>query len=212
MNELLRGRALLRYSIAAAIVLVIGAIFVQREILADEGEVALGLVEGAGSAGLGKPAPDFVLNVLDGEPVRLSDFRGQTVVLNFWASWCPPCRAEMPEFQALWEERGPSGSNDLVILAVDFLPEDSVSAAAGFVEDFELTFPILFDTEDGEVYQGYGLRGPPRDVLHRRRRDHARDEPRPGLRRSAAGRRREGGRRRRVAFQFSASCDLPGGW
>ena len=161
MNELLRGRALLRYSIAAAIVLVIGESFVQREILADEGEAALGLVEGAGSAELGKPAPDFVLNALDGEPLRLSDFRGQTVVLNFWASWCPPCRAEMPEFQALWEERGPSGSNDLVILAVDFLPEDSVSAAAGFVEDFELTFPILFDTEDGEVYQGYGLRGLP---------------------------------------------------
>ncbi len=170
MNELLRSRALVRYSIAAVIVLVIGAIFVQREILADDGEeavtgagsvVSLGLVEDAGSAGEGEPAPDFVLNVLDGEPVRLSDFRGQTVVLNFWASWCPPCRAEMPEFQALWEERGPRGPNDLVILAVDFLPEDSVSAAAGFVEEFELTFPILFDTESGEVAQRYGVRGLP---------------------------------------------------
>ena len=170
MNELLRSRALVRYSIAAVIVLVIGAIFVQREILADDGEeavteagatISLGLVEDAGTTGVGKPAPDFVLSTLDGEPVRLSDFRGQTVVLNFWASWCPPCRAEMPEFQALWEERGPSGSNDLVILAVDFLPEDSVSAAAAFVEDFELTFPILFDTEDGEVAQRYGVRGLP---------------------------------------------------
>ena len=53
-----------------------------------------------------------------------------------------PCRAEMPEFQALWEERGPGGRDDLVILAVDFLPEGTVSAAAGLVEDFELTFPI----------------------------------------------------------------------
>ena len=72
-----------------------------------------------------------------------------------------PCRAEMPEFQALWEERGPGGRDDLVILAVDFLPEGTVSAAAGLVEDFELTVPILFDTEDGEVAQRYGVRGLP---------------------------------------------------
>ena len=169
MDEQQRRRTLLRYGLAAAIVAVIAAVFVQREILSDDGEavatgdggtVALGLLDD-GSADVGKQAPDFVLNVLDGEPVRLSDFRGKTVVLNFWASWCPPCRAEMPEFQALWEQRGPDGPDDLVILAVDFLPEDTVGAAGGFVEDFELTFPILFDTGDGDVAQRYGVRGLP---------------------------------------------------
>ena len=152
---------MLRYGLAAAIVVVIAAVFVQREILDDDNAASvLGLLDGNG-AEVGEPAPDFVLLVLDGEPVRLSDFRGKTVVLNFWASWCPPCRAEMPEFQELWEQRGPGGPDDLVILAVDFLPEDTVSAAGGFVEEFELTFPVLFDTSDGDVAQRYGVRGLP---------------------------------------------------
>ena len=60
-------------------------------------------VRSQGIAGslVNQPAPDFVLNDLDGEPVRLSDFRGQSVFLNFWATWCGPCRREMPAFQAL---------------------------------------------------------------------------------------------------------------
>ena len=152
-------RQFLRLGAAAGIVGVIGAVFVQREILGDDTEevtaaggetIALGLTDGS-SAKVGEPAPDFVLNVLDDQPRRLSDFRGKTVVLNFWASWCPPCRAEMPEFQELWEERGPTGPDDLVILAVDFLPEDTKSAAAGFIEEIGATFPVLFDTESGEV-------------------------------------------------------------
>ena len=76
-----------------------------------------------------QPAPDFFLRTLNGRSVRLSDYRGKTVVLNFWASWCPPCRREMPDFQTLWEERGPSGPDDLVILAVNLLPEDTIAAA-----------------------------------------------------------------------------------
>ena len=108
-----------------------------------------------------QPAPDFFLRTLNGRSVRLSDYRGKTVVLNFWASWCPPCRREMPDFQTLWEERGPSGPDDLVILAVNLLPEDTIAAAEGFVDEFGLTFPILLDTSRGEVSQRYGVQALP---------------------------------------------------
>ena len=106
-------------------------------------------------------APDFFLRTLNGRSVRLSDYRGKTVVLNFWASWCPPCRREMPDFQTLWEERGPSGPDDLVILAVNLLPEDTIAAAEGFVDEFGLTFPILLDTSRGEVARRYGVQALP---------------------------------------------------
>ena len=108
-----------------------------------------------------QPAPDFFLRTLNGRSVRLSDYRGKTVVLNFWASWCPPCRREMPDFQTLWEERGPSGPDDLVILAVNLLPEDTIAAAEGFVEEFGLTFPMLLDTSRGEVARRYGVQALP---------------------------------------------------
>ena len=108
-----------------------------------------------------QPAPDFFLRTLNGRSVRLSDYRGKTVVLNFWASWCPPCRREMPDFQTLWEERGPSGPDDIVILAVNLLPEDTIAAAEGFVDEFGLTFPILLDTSRGEVARPYGVQALP---------------------------------------------------
>ena len=108
-----------------------------------------------------RSAPDFLLNALGGGALRLSDYRGKTVVLNFWASWCAPCRREMLDFQELWEERGPGGPDDLVILAVNLLPEDTVAAAEAFVDEFGLTFPILFDTSGGEVARRYGVEALP---------------------------------------------------
>ena len=156
---------LIRYSIAALIVVVIGGLFVQRELLTNEQETVLeqgavttvGLVDDH-SVGIGKPAPDFVLEDLDGNLVRLSDFRGKTVVLNFWATWCPPCRAEMPALQATYDQR--LAQDDFVVLAVDLLFEDSAGAVADFVDDFELTFPVLLASEES-VVRRYGVRGLP---------------------------------------------------
>ena len=160
-------RTLLRRASAAGLVLTVGGLFVSRELLgdddleaiADDGTViALGLTDDR-TPELGSPAPNFVLPTLTGEPINSQDFRGKTLVLNFWASWCPPCRAEMPDLQALWEERLPQ--DDLVVLAVDFLAEDTVEAAADFVEEFQLTFPVVTDTSDGDVAIRYGVRGLP---------------------------------------------------
>ena len=160
MEEETVQRRLIRYAIVAVIVLVIGGLYAQRELLTDDPAEALGLLDDR-SVELDQPAPDFLLTNLDGENVRLSDFRGKTVVLNFWASWCPPCRAEMPEFQALWDARGTEGTDDLVIVAVNFLREDTVSAASNFITQQEFTFPVVFDTTAGDVGVRYGVRGLP---------------------------------------------------
>lgn len=108
---------------------------------------------------IGQPAPDFALETLDGEVAHLSDYRGQTVILNFWATWCLPCYLEMPEFQALYEERAAQG--DFVVLAVNITPQDSRQRAADFAEDIGLTFPVLLETDALAVAEGYELDGLP---------------------------------------------------
>lgn len=95
-------------------------------------------------------APEFELPTLDGNRVRLSDLRGKRVVINFWATWCPPCRAEMPAFVEAYARYRDQG---LVILAVNEA-EDAAQVAA-FQEAFGLTFPVLLDTrmEVGQRYR-----------------------------------------------------------
>lgn len=90
----------------------------------------------------GDYAPDFSLETLEGDVVSLSDYRGQQVMINFWATWCPPCRAEMPDMQEVYE------SHDIEILAINLTEtETSISQVETFTEDFGLTFPILLDHE-----------------------------------------------------------------
>jgi peroxiredoxin len=111
-------------------------------------------------------APDFILPDLDGTPIRLSDHRGKVVLLNFWATWCPPCRAEMPSMEKLYQayrERG------LAILAISN-DLSGRSAVEPFVRERGLTFPILLNPEAG-VFAQYGVRGLPTSyVLDRRGR------------------------------------------
>lgn len=104
-----------------------------------------------------RPAPDFQLQNLDGQSVSLSSFRGRPVMLNFWASWCGPCRAEMPFIQAVFEDEEWT-QQGLVVLAVNI--GESSSTALEFMEDNGLTFTVLLDT-DQSVAQYYGIRAIP---------------------------------------------------
>ncbi len=96
-------------------------------------------------------APNFTLDTLDGGTVTLSNLRGQVVLLNIWASWCPPCRAEMPAMQRVWEEYQEQG---VVVLAVNSTGQDTPADAQAFVSENGLTFPIPLDT-GGEVTRLY---------------------------------------------------------
>ncbi|EGA89248.1 cytochrome c biogenesis protein [Planococcus donghaensis MPA1U2] len=102
----------------------------------------------------GEKAPDFQLTTLDGEVVRLSDYQGQKVILNFWATWCPPCRAEMPHMQKYFEEQAEEAN--VVILAVNLTTEDKgLKKIEDFVEEFGLEFSIPMDEKGavGSTYQ-----------------------------------------------------------
>lgn len=115
-------------------------------------------VESRPIAVIGKPAPDFSLPTLDGKEVKLFDFKGKAVLINLWASWCPPCRYEMPGIQAAYEKYKDKG---LVVLGIDFAAQDNLQDVKAFIKEFKLTFPILLD-ESGEVSAGlYGMRGLP---------------------------------------------------
>lgn len=103
----------------------------------------------------GQKAPAFTLPTLDGGTTSLADHNGKRVLINFWATWCPPCRAEMPAIQRLYERyRG----QDFVVLAVDF--QESEDVVRPFVQELGLTFPILLD-ETGDVARDYRVLGLP---------------------------------------------------
>lgn len=104
---------------------------------------------------VGKPAPDFTLTTLDGKPVKLSDQKGSVVVLDFWATWCPPCRAEMPGIQAVYDTYKDQG---MIVLAVN--AQEDQDTIQSFVMETGFTFPILPDPY-GQAIRAYGVRSFP---------------------------------------------------
>ena len=99
-------------------------------------------------------APDFALAMLDGQSTSLSDHRGKIVLINFWATWCPPCRTEMQDIQAAAQAH----PNDFVVLAVN--NSEDIELVKPFIAGAQLTFPILLDT-DGAVSRKYTVQGMP---------------------------------------------------
>lgn len=162
---------LLRGVIAAALLTVIaGALLYVRErddggddgptlagaptrTAAEPPEIDLGPIDGRPPL-IGQPAPDFVLRDLDGAAVKLSELRGKVVWINFWATWCRPCKKELPDIQALSDEY----PDDLAVLAINW--QESADDARAYFEDNGLTMRVLLD-RNGSVFDQYRLQGLP---------------------------------------------------
>ena len=99
----------------------------------------------------GEAAPDFEVETFDGETLRLSDLRGKVVVLNFWASWCPPCRWEMPFFETMWQEYGERG-----VVFVGIAMSDTLENVKAFAEEAGVTYPVALDTTT-EIARDYEI-------------------------------------------------------
>ena len=118
---------------------------------------------------VGTSAPDFVASDLQGNPVSLADLRGQVVLLNIWATWCPPCREEMPSMERLYRAVGPEGLR-IVAVSIDAVDGKTDSSGhpggdiAAFAREMDLTFTIWHDPE-GRIQRTYRTTGVPESFL-----------------------------------------------
>ena len=114
------------------------------------------LPEGSGPPQVGAPAREYAAATLDGDTVSLGSLRGQVVLLNLWATWCAPCRAETPYLQSVYEEHRDDG---FTIVGISMDTGDAVDAIAMFVEEYEVGYTILHDPKmlGMDLYQVLGL-------------------------------------------------------
>jgi cytochrome c biogenesis protein CcmG, thiol:disulfide interchange protein DsbE len=115
--------------------------------------------QASGPAQIGKPMEDFKLTDIHGKTVHLSDFAGKAVLINAWATWCPPCKAEMPDLNAYYQTHQDEG---FIILAVN--AGDSASQAAAFANQKSLAFPVLLDPNT-TFLTSLGVRSFPTSIL-----------------------------------------------
>lgn len=139
--------------VLAASLLVMGGVWGMVWLLSRDGG------GGASHATAGYEAPDFELETVDGGSVRLKDLRGKKVLVNFWATWCPPCKAEMPQIQEAYEEHK-HGDDDFEVIAINATVSDDDAGVPAFVELMGLTFHVAYD-RDGAVMKKYNVPGLP---------------------------------------------------
>jgi len=142
-----------RYTILSVLVLVVGAgwIWLTR---VQPGSATSGDISAPRP---GFIAPAFKLDSHTGETFSLADLQGKVLLINFWTSWCPPCRAEMPAIQQVFEDYQGDG---LVVLGINATNQDDITAVKSFVHENQLTFPVLLDL-DGEISNQYNLHSLP---------------------------------------------------
>ncbi|MBN8202780.1 redoxin domain-containing protein (plasmid) [Cytobacillus firmus] len=127
----------------------------------EENITQIASVEGSiapNSEGLseGDAPPDFELKTLEGKTIRLSDYKGKKVILNFWASWCPPCKAEMPHMETYYKTNAKKQNIEIIAVNLTNLERGSnkLEQVKNFVKDYRLTFQIPLD-ENGDVGRTY---------------------------------------------------------
>lgn len=152
-----RARRARRWRAAAAAALLLGVVLVTRFIHFDDVHFDAPALGGlptpiAEAAAVGATAPDFTAVTPAGDEIALSDYRGQPVAINFWATWCAPCEVEMPALQAATERHSDAG---LAVLAVN--AGEGAETVETFMDERGLTFPALLDP-DGDVLDLYEVR------------------------------------------------------
>ena len=155
------GGLLLGLAVGVVILLGLPDVPVQDQDVTQSGSEATQALTPEVGLAVGNLAPDFSLTDLEGSEVSLSEFRGQVVLLNFWATWCAPCRVEMPSFQTYYENYR---SQEFVVVGIDFNePEETVRQ---FAQELGLSFPLLLDP-GGEIQDLFNIRGYPSSVFIR---------------------------------------------
>ncbi|RSD26037.1 peroxiredoxin family protein [Mesobacillus subterraneus] len=140
---------MVKKAIASGILAGLVLVAVFQHFYKEEEPKAIEASQVSSGIGAGMAAPAFTLKNLAGEEVNLKDYQGKKVMLNFWATWCPPCKAEMPAMEQFYQDY----SKDIEILAVNLDPQNDVSS---FVKEYRLTFPILLD-QNGAMQNTYSI-------------------------------------------------------